>query len=141
MAKYGITGKLMNKGNLVGYFVIDSDGKSFLFSMEKILQLAKDNSITNWEAVYDENGEGHIYSHDLSIADIENSIKDIETEIKIVGKIKKEDKLAGYICIDSDNNKHNYSCDKVWNLIELGRVPGARAMQKNGKRLTKYIIK
>ena len=37
----------------------------------------KDNSITNWEAVYDENGEGHIYSHDLSIADIENSIEDI----------------------------------------------------------------
>lgn len=135
MAKYGITGKLMNKGDLMGFFVIDSNGKSFLFSMDKIIQLAKDNNITNWEAVYDEDGEGHIYSHDLSICNIDNNIKDKETEISIVGKIKKDNKLVGYICIDSDNNKHNYSCEKVWNLVELGRVPGAKAMQNKGKRV------
>lgn len=135
MSRYGITGKLMNKGDLMGFFVIDSSGKSFLFSMDKILQLAKDNNITNWEAVYDEDGDGHIYSHDLSISNIENSIKDTETEIDIVGKIKKEGNLVGYICVDSDGNKHNYSCEKVWNLTKLGRVSKTRAMQSKGRRV------
>ena len=135
MAKYGLEFKLMNKGEIAGFFVVDSDGKQLLLSKEKTLKLAESGMLTNWEVVIDEDGEKHLYSPDISLSSIPNSIKEINTTIEIVGKIFKNGEDAGYLCIDSNGNRRSYTHDKVWQLAKMGRVNGIKAEKSNNCRV------
>lgn len=135
MARYGLIGKTVNNGNIIGYFIIDSSGKQMLISKDKTMQLARNQMITNWEAVLDDDNEYHLYNERLSIKDLPNMVKEDYDNLKPVAKLFKDNKVIGYSCIDNNGIKHNYSISKFWEFIKLGLVENVRAYKYGNRRV------
>lgn len=135
MAKFGLVGKSVVKGDITGFFVVDESGKQMLLSKNKIIQLAENGVITNWEVVTDEDNEKHLFSSNISIADLPNMIKEDLVKITPTAKIIKENKFIGYRCKDDKGINHNYKMDKVWQLATLGLIDKTRAFKHDNTRI------
>jgi hypothetical protein len=132
--RYGITGISFSKGEIQGFFIVDTFGEQKLISKKKVMELAENGEITNWSVVVDEDGEKHLYSENNSIENLPEYLKDQIDNLEIINKFSTPDGKEGYLCKDNDGNKHYYGSVKLWNLVKAGKVKNARAVKYNGAR-------
>ena len=135
MDMYGLTAKVMQGGDVVGYVIVSENGKETTMSKEKVYQMAKLGIISGWELVQDESGEMHLYSDTFSLSNLPNHIKNIQGNIEIIGKLIKNGKHAGYVCLDDTGARKGYTLDKVWALAKQGRIKGVTPKRVNGNRV------
>ena len=135
MDMYGLTAKVMQGGDIVGYVVVSESGKETTMPKDKVCQMAKLGIISGWEVVQDEDGEMHLYSDTYNIINLPNHIKNVNGSIEIIGKLTKNGKHAGYVCLDETGARKGYTVDKVWAMAKQGRVKGVSAKKVTNNRI------
>lgn len=133
--RYGLVGKLLNKGEIAGYFIVDSSGKQMLITKEKFFKLTSQGLVQNWEVINDSDGEKHLYSRDLSLTEIPTMIKDESYAIEIKTRIIKDEAEIGFLCIDNSGDKRNLTTNKLWDLARLGRIKNVTAYKSDDSRV------
>ena len=134
MNEFGLIGKLTNKGKILGFFVVDSNGKQMLITKENIYKLAAEGHVANWEVVTDEDGEKHLYSEDISLVNLPNMLKESPKIVKIANVIETPDGVE-YICIDDSGIEHKYKTEVMWSYAKQGIINGVTAKKFKGKRV------
>jgi hypothetical protein len=132
--RYGLTAKMMQSGKVVGYFVVDSNGKQMSLSAKKTFELVGAGLVANWEVVTDEDGEKHLYSDSTSLQELPNRVKD-STTIQSIDSVITSNNGKELLCTDENGRKVRYTEEKLWRSSRLGLVNGVVPKKFKGKRV------
>jgi len=126
--KYGIIGKLVKHGEILGYF-IDNGNKRLLISRDKLFTLAKNGVIVGWTVVSDGDDE-YLYSQDYLLSDIPDMTK---TDFEYADVINLEN--GQYRCLDDSGKEVFIDINEAWYLGKLGILRNIKTAKCNNKRV------
>lgn len=132
--KFGLSYKIIENGKLVGFILVSDSGNINKVSVDKANELAKAGLIIGWSSYTDEDGESHLCSDEFSLQRLPVATDKETTNSKIVARINKDGKFAGYVCEDNAGNKKGYPTNKVWSLIRNGKISNAKAFKVRDNR-------
>lgn len=128
MSNYILKSKYVTGGNIIGYEIVDENGKVSLIKKSLVLDLAENGQIKNWGCIKDSDGEKHLVSNLNSLLDIDNT-EICEFDTKVVGAIKKDGKVIGYKCEWPSGKIKEYPISKFWELASKGFIAGVKAVR------------
>ena len=134
MAKFGLEARIMSGGSITGYVLVGENGRSHNTEASKVIQLAEEGKVFNWEVVVDSDGEKHLYSSTSSISELPMSGKELEGSLEVI-RCKAGDSNETIVeCKDSNGTVKEYSISKVWSLAEMGVFKDLKCATLEGKR-------
>lgn len=127
MTKYIIGKPIINKGEITGYEVIDTNGNIRKVRLNDVFQLIE-KGITNCEIVLDNNNIKHILFVNGK-PDTTDDTLDSTIECRII----QNNSLVGYKCKDSTGASKRINPTKVWELAACGHITNAKAKTTNNQ--------
>lgn len=129
-SNYTIKEAIIQSGEIIGYNVIDPNGKQVKLTYKDTLTLI-DKGVTDCKTVKDIQNVKHIYFKNKPNPLVET--QDDGATYKIEAKIYQNGKLVKYRCSNSFGESKRLKPSKVWELASLGKVQGIKAATINNK--------
>lgn len=135
MNKYKILNKEFKGINIIGYTILNEEGKTKLVKLQDMIKLARVDKLEDTHAVFDASDASFVLHYIPGIVTLENSDRSNGVNLKLTARIISENKCIGYKAIDNNTNKnYKLSIEKVWELAEQGSIIGVKGTYINNKK-------
>lgn len=134
--EYKLSARVMSGSSIVGYQLIDEQGKEVRIKKDKVEQLAAEGLISDC-SIIDYNGKKYLKTtktpiSSLPVIDMKQmeatKILSSNTKLRLTNRlVDKANKLSGYIAKSEDGKEFRLGLDETWRLCRDGAILNAKA--------------